>query len=769
MSDLLAAIAAPQVPVMSRFAKGWPLHAEHFGNLITYRDLAEALTADHATDAHFAAYSVPDVARRLGGDGVFEALDGRPVTMALFLLDVEPAGHAPVTPEWWTAEQAKLARLLADHPGGFVYRTRGGYRVVYELAEPVLLRDAGDAERWKRTYTAWLAAVLERYQIAADGSCKDWTRLYRLPRVVRDGEPQTPETFGDASLVGSWAMTVEIAEVEAPAPAVPSVLGTESPALLAHVAERLRELGPAIEGQGGDALTFRAAAIASHDFDLGEASAWACLAAWNASCVPPWAEIDLREKMANAAAYAKGVRGDARAAFEDGEVLAETLGLAETVVVAAPEDYPGGVLEVLGAIVREADAPAPGTFAAEIARALGEVRAALGTARDSSAEIAPLFERATDLIARSFPEDPWLVRPLVKRGGTLVVSGEPKTGKSWVLTEIAIAIASGTLAFGRFATGAPRRVAYFYAEDLGADVRAHLLALAAGRGMAPDRALANLLVQRRGRFLDVLRDDDLALIVASIRKLGGVDLLCLEPLRDLHGGEEDKSDSMRDVMRRLRLLGELLSCTIAAAHHAAKSGNDVKGRRGGQKMRGSGAIHGAIDSGIYLSGLSGNGETEFVNDVESEVKGARGGGSFALALRIEDGPDNRAIKAAWTVDKPDPTVKPMKTRDDLDEAAVLAFVRACRDGGSAPPNATQIRGGIPDPAGAKGATVPDKRARAAITRLVDKGRLRVGQASDPRTKRTLQGDRYELVGDQPAEPASAPDPALAGVAKLRSR
>jgi hypothetical protein len=153
-------------------------------------------------------------------------------------------------------------------------------------------------------------------------------------------------------------------------------------------------------------------------------------------------------------------------------------------------------------------------------------------------------------------------------------------------------------------------------------------------------------VQPRGKFLDLLRDEDLALVIASCRRIGDVGLLCIEPLRDIHSGEEDKSDSMRDVMRRLRVIGELLDgCTVAVAHHLNKSGES---KRGGQRMRGSGAIHGSTDSGVYLSGLRNTG-AEITNDVEVEVKGARGAGRFELTLQLVDGPDGTSERATWAV------------------------------------------------------------------------------------------------------------------------
>jgi len=251
-----------------------------------------------------------------------------------------------------------------------------------------------------------------------------------------------------------------------------------------------------------------------------------------------------------------------------------------------------------------------------------------------------------------YPETNWLVEGLVKRGGTTVIGGEPKTGKSWVLQEIARALSTGMPAFGQFAVQHPARGAYMTAEDLGADVQAHFRALGASAGMTEEHWQSldeNLLHQTRsmGRPLDLLRDIDLAILIASIRLHGPVEFVALDPLRNLHSGEEDKSDAMTKVMQRLAVIGDMLGgATVIAVHHAKKGGDG----RGGQVMRGSSAIHGAVDSGIYLSGLAGDGVGEIVNRVESEVKGARSAGRFSLTLRIRDGIDGRATHAAWSVD-----------------------------------------------------------------------------------------------------------------------
>lgn len=313
----------------------------------------------------------------------------------------------------------------------------------------------------------------------------------------------------------------------------------------------------------------------------------------------------------------------------------------------------------------------PGTFEHELAAALADITAHL-EAGTSDAEVVPLFEPAVDLLTRRFPATPWLVKGLITENGTAVIAGEPKTGKSWAATEIALAVATGTPAFGRFETTA-KTVAYFYAEDTPLSVQTHLRALARGRGLDPSEAVGRLHVQPRGRFLDICRNEDLALIVASCRRLGPIGLLVLDPLRNVHSGIEDKSDSMSPVFHRLRLLGDLLKCTVLLIHHVSKDSSDTTKRRPGQRMRGSSAIHGSIDAGIYFSKLTGDGTNEFINTVQSEVKGAKSAGRFVLTLTIEDGLDGTAVRTAWSTSERDEP-----KRDTTDE--VQAIVDALADG-----------------------------------------------------------------------------------------
>lgn len=372
----------------------------------------------------------------------------------------------------------------------------------------------------------------------------------------------------------------------------------------------------------------------------------------------------------------------------------------------------------------ETDVAAPDPFAEELRRALADVKAALG--RDQHRNRQPLFAAdAALLLTEEFPSTQWLVTGLITRGGTAMIGGLPKAAKkTWLATEIGVAVATGTLVCGEF-FAARGTVRYFYAEDTRRQIRNRIRALLAGAGR--NMPVGRLLLQPRGEFLDILRDEDLAWIVASCRRGDKPDLLVLDPLRDIHSGEEDKSDSMREVMRRLRLLGELLSCSVLTVHHHGKPSESTSKRGGGQRMRGSGAIHGSSDAGIHFMECDGDGVSVFTNTVESEVKGARSAGRFTLELRIEDDEAGEAVCARWVAKRDAaPTTNLSKraaakaaqaAQVAADNELVFAFIRTLAMQGEHE-SRTALRDHDAAPLG-------ERRMRPALDRLIESGRLHI--------------------------------------------
>jgi len=204
----------PVTVLRNRYVRGFPKHDE--GERTYVLDLSQALARTYRTDAHFAAYATP-CARRLSRD----AVDQLPhVALTTAVVDVDcPAVHGtdePAPPLWRQQLLERFVAMRADHPGGYLYGTRGGARIVYRQATPTLLTCGRDAQEWRKAYAVLLAYLQRRYDIAGDHACGDWQRLFRLPRATRDaGKPEAWGAIGDPSAIGSLAIEASADDVAA--------------------------------------------------------------------------------------------------------------------------------------------------------------------------------------------------------------------------------------------------------------------------------------------------------------------------------------------------------------------------------------------------------------------------------------------------------------------------------------------------------------------------------------------------------------------------
>ncbi|HVW26230.1 MAG TPA: virulence-associated E family protein [Polyangiaceae bacterium] len=165
-------------------------------------ELGEALGATYDTDAHFTAYApvaIGDITVRLASDALGNAdalaAAGGAFRMTALIGDVDDAvAHSTkeaARPEWRAETLAKIQAAGFAH-----YETRGGYRVLATLPGEFEIRTRDDAAKWRELYLGWCAYVRGEFNLELDTSCADWTRMYRLPNVMRDGQPQRAAVIG---------------------------------------------------------------------------------------------------------------------------------------------------------------------------------------------------------------------------------------------------------------------------------------------------------------------------------------------------------------------------------------------------------------------------------------------------------------------------------------------------------------------------------------------------------------------------------------------
>ena len=186
----------------------------------------------------------------------------------------------------------------------------------------------------------------------------------------------------------------------------------------------------------------------------------------------------------------------------------------------------------------------------------------------------------------------WLVRDLWTTAAVGVIGGSPKVGKSWLGLDLAVSVASGTPALGRFPVEATGPALVYLAEDALPRVRDRVAHLCRHRGLDLARLDLHAVTADRLR-LDSERDQ-LALdqTVQRIRPA----LLLLDPLVRLHCLDENSASDISSLLGFLRAINRRYQLALILVHHLAKRSR----RNLGQSLRGSSDLHAWTDSACYL-------------------------------------------------------------------------------------------------------------------------------------------------------------------------
>lgn len=145
--------------------------------------VAEGFAERYESDAHFTAYYEPDgSARRVNLSSLSAEGGARPLLSAL-VADVDFPAHAQgwEDPDLTVQAYEWVEAALGRFPELGVYSTLGGLRLVGLLAKPIEARYAS------HLLELFHGELLKAGVGGLDTTCKDWTRLYRLPYVRREG------------------------------------------------------------------------------------------------------------------------------------------------------------------------------------------------------------------------------------------------------------------------------------------------------------------------------------------------------------------------------------------------------------------------------------------------------------------------------------------------------------------------------------------------------------------------------------------------------
>lgn len=194
----------------------------------------------------------------------------------------------------------------------------------------------------------------------------------------------------------------------------------------------------------------------------------------------------------------------------------------------------------------------------------------------------------------------WLIDPILPAGGSMMIYGDAKLGKTYAALQLAHSVATGVPWFG-YPVRKTGRVCYLQLDtppNLWAAVPDAYLGILQKEGMIPH---PNLFWGDRETLgacwpFNALDPEHILLLKDWVSELQP-DLVVLDTFREIHRGDENKSNDMQSV------IGNLVAATTPAAmllvHHSKKPSQD-QGPDVRNDMRG-GYIAGRMDTVFQLT------------------------------------------------------------------------------------------------------------------------------------------------------------------------
>jgi len=190
-------------------------------------------------------------------------------------------------------------------------------------------------------------------------------------------------------------------------------------------------------------------------------------------------------------------------------------------------------------------------------------------------------------------EHRWLIEGLWGEQSVGLIGGEPKSFKSFLALDIAVAVASGKPCLRRFAVPRPGRVLLFAAEDAPHVVRRRLEGITHVSGVALAQTDIQVIT---APYLWLDDGDHVARLYRTVENLRPR-LLVLDPFVRLHNRDENASSAIAPLLALLRELQRDYHVSVIVVHHAKKASARL---RAGQALRGTSEFHAWGDSMLYL-------------------------------------------------------------------------------------------------------------------------------------------------------------------------
>ncbi|MEA4876534.1 MAG: AAA family ATPase [Aminobacterium sp.] len=200
--------------------------------------------------------------------------------------------------------------------------------------------------------------------------------------------------------------------------------------------------------------------------------------------------------------------------------------------------------------------------------------------------VLPVVDISKGRKLASIPRD--FVLPGLPAGKLAVMSAPGGTGKSFLLLELALAVASGEPVIAGIVPDAAGPTRYISFEEDETDIQNRLVALFQTFSISPPVETF---------FCSALEGENLPLVQNAEKNeeavkyleniCEGMRLVILDPLSRLHSADENSNSEMKKVVQILISVAKKTRCAIIVAHHTSKSA--VLNGQGGLQQSARGA------------------------------------------------------------------------------------------------------------------------------------------------------------------------------------
>jgi hypothetical protein len=228
-----------------------------------------------------------------------------------------------------------------------------------------------------------------------------------------------------------------------------------------------------------------------------------------------------------------------------------------------------------------------------------------------------LFIPAPQFVAQAPERIDWLVEGVIERGANGFFVAQPKGGKSWAATDLALSLALGCDWLG-FRVPSAVRVALISREDNPSLTAWRIKHLFTGKSCpAPTILETNLYVNSRAQSPELMLDNpgQMQELLAALRQVRPR-FAIFDVFNVLHVADENDNQEMRTILRQLSTIQSEIGCGIGVVHHYNKADQGSMT----QRLRGSSAIAGWAE---WLIGISMADEETKTRRMEFELKAAQ--------------------------------------------------------------------------------------------------------------------------------------------------